>query len=296
MSLFTWVTPQMLEKTGCPVCLSPEVLPKRYRFEPFEVVACGRCPVWYLSPRLDSMAIQIAYKEHYFEDGELGYNAYERQEQSLKLTFKWLLEMLVREGVIRPPSRRSREDHSLLEIGCAYGYLLEIAQDYFDALMGTEFSDAAAARARRAAVNAQVHVGGIESIPADQHFDVVLCTQVIEHIYKPHQFIRDVLDRLKPGGWLVMTTPNMDSWWRILLGHRWPSFKIPEHVVYYNGKGLCRLLESHGMRSVQPFIPHECFALSTMLEKFGINIHRDVLDLPVWVHGTSVGIMGRRNA
>jgi SAM-dependent methyltransferase len=296
MNLFTWVTPEMLEKTGCPVCLSLKVLRKSYRFDPFEVVACGRCPAWYLSPRLDSTAMEIAYNEHYFETGELGYNGYERQEKSLKLTFKWLLKMLVRQGVIRPANLRGKEHQSLLEIGCAYGYLLELAQHHFDTVAGTEFSSAAAARARRAVVNAQVYVGGIGSMPPDQHFDVVICTQVIEHIYKPHPFIRDALDRLKPGGWLVMTTPNMDSWWRMLLGHRWPSFKIPEHVVFYNSEGLCRLLESHGVRSVQPFVPHECFTLSTVLEKFGLIIRSLPLDIPVWVRGTSIGIMGRRDA
>jgi hypothetical protein len=61
--------------------------------------------------------MEIAYNEHYFENGEVGYSEYERQEKSLKLTFKWLLKMLVRRGVIRPANLCGKENQSLLEIG-----------------------------------------------------------------------------------------------------------------------------------------------------------------------------------
>lgn len=296
MDLFSRITPDMLEKIACPLCSSSEVLRKSYRFDPFEVVACGRCPAWYLSPRLNRTAMELAYSEHYFEDGELGYSGYERQEKSLKLTFKWLLNMLVKQGVIRRAKLPSGEDRSLLEIGCAYGYLLELAQHHFDTVVGTEYSDAAADRARQVVEDAQVYVGGIGSVPTDKYFDLVICTQVIEHIYEPYQFIRDALGRLKPGGWLVMTTPNMNSWLRHLLGKRWPSFKIPEHVVYYDREGLCRLLEPYGLRSARPFVPREWFPLSLFFDKIGIRTHAGVLDIPVWVPGTTIGVMGQRDA
>lgn len=289
------ITPDMLERIACPLCSSTDTFGKGYRFDPFEVVACGHCPAWYLSPRLKLAAMESAYSEEYFEGGELGYSGYERQEKSLKLTFKWLLEMLVSEGVIGG-GLNGGKNRSLLEIGCAYGYLLELAQPYFETLVGTEYSEAAATRARQVSENVQVHLGGIERVPANQIFDLVICTQVIEHIYEPYEFIRDALNRLKPGGWLVMTTPNIDSWLRHLLRSRWPSFKIPEHVVYYNPKSLRSLLEPHGLSSVRTFVPRESFPLSLFFEKIGINLPSPVLDLPVWVPGTTIGVMGRRDA
>src|SRR5439155_10644657 len=42
----------------------------------------------------------------------------------------------------------------------------------------------------------------------ENRFDIVLITEIIEHVAHPDQFLRQVAQLVKPGGHIVMTTPN----------------------------------------------------------------------------------------
>jgi SAM-dependent methyltransferase len=43
-------------------------------------------------------------------------------------------------------------------------------------------------------------------------FDVIICNQVIEHLYYPVKFMREVYRILKPKGYAVISTENLASW------------------------------------------------------------------------------------
>jgi len=45
-----------------------------------------------------------------------------------------------------------------------------------------------------------------------QSFDLVVAIEIIEHLYSPRHFITNCLSLLKPDGFLVVTTPNLESW------------------------------------------------------------------------------------
>jgi 2-polyprenyl-3-methyl-5-hydroxy-6-metoxy-1,4-benzoquinol methylase len=51
----------------------------------------------------------------------------------------------------------------------------------------------------------------------DNSFDVITCTEVIEHTENPWNLIRECHRVLKKGGTLILTTPNMDNWYSKLL-------------------------------------------------------------------------------
>lgn len=50
--------------------------------------------------------------------------------------------------------------------------------------------------------------GNVFTLQFDDCFDVVLVAEVIEHVAHPDQFLRAVAQLVKPGGYIVMTTPN----------------------------------------------------------------------------------------
>ena len=62
-----------------------------------------------------------------------------------------------------------------------------------------------------------VHIGVIESIPMpyQNHFDYVLCGDVLEHLRDPYALIRKIRAWLKPEGRLICSLPNIRNW-RIL--------------------------------------------------------------------------------
>ena len=91
-------------------------------------------------------------------------------------------------------------------------------------VVGVELDPAAAEEAR--AVREGVLVGDVESLELPFHpasFDAVLCGDVVEHLRDPRAALARLRPFLRPGGRLVLTTPNVANWAiRLsLLGGRW---------------------------------------------------------------------------
>ena len=239
----------------------------------------------YLYPRLTEPAMHQLYREPaYFEGGSSGYadTSYVDQEPSLRVTFKSLLRNLERRGMT---------GGDLLEVGCGYGYLLDEARPYFRDRVGTEFSEGGAARAR--ATGAEVFVGGIEQLPGDRSFNCAVAIQVIEHIYDPVGFVAELVTRVRPGGSVVLATPDIGGGLRKLMGRRWPSFKVPEHVVYFDFGSLQRLLVGAGLANVSRLPYPHAFPLGLLAAKFGLSLPRPVGRVNVWVPATTVAAYGR---
>jgi SAM-dependent methyltransferase len=93
-----------------------------------------------------------------------------------------------------------------------------------------------------------VHHGDLTSAcyPADS-FDVVTLRHVIEHIPAPQSFMAELARILKPGGRLVVETPNFNSLGWVLFGPRWYATGIPYHVVLYSPDNLALLARQHGL-------------------------------------------------
>lgn len=273
------------EAKHCPVCRSRTPRPTSYSWDPFAVVRCGACRVWYLSPRLSEQAMNARYRDDdYFGGGASGYRDYAHQEPSLRVTFRRLLRILERRGLT---------GGSLLEVGCGFGYLLEEATPRFRRRVGTEMSPAAAARAEHRAD--RVVCGGVADLGPGERYDTIVALQVIEHVYEPVPFVRSLAERLRPGGVLVLSTPNMGSPWRRVLGRRWPSFKVPEHVVFYDNRTLPALMRRAGLEGLAR-IPHpHAFPASEVLGRLGLGGSARGAR-PVWIPGTTIAWAGRAPA
>lgn len=274
-----------LEYPPCPLCENERrELPFRLH-EPYSVARCVTCGFHYLYPRLAESAMREAYQQpSYYEGGTCGYAdaSYTDQEQALRATFKRLLNNLHTGGLT---------GGVLLEIGCGYGYLLDEARAYFDRRVGTDFSAQAAATAR--GTGAEVFVGGIEEVPYGSRFDCVVAIQVIEHVYEPRSFIDQLVSHIKPGGHIVLATPDIGGALRRLMGRRWPSFKAPEHVLYFDFCRLSTLMSRAGLEDIHRLPYPHAFPLGLIASKFRLSIPRMLASLNVWVPTTTVAVCGR---
>jgi len=271
------------EETPCPICQERRYS-VQYPFEPYRVVRCGSCGISYLSPRLKEEAIQRFYaSETYYGGSEIGYSQtnYRDQERTLRLTFRLLMRNL---------AKRHLTGGSLLEIGCGFGYLLDEAKDYFSFRAGTDFSEQALLEARKFCDT--LFRGGVESVPLEERYDCIIANQVIEHVYAPREFLASLLRLVKPGGAIVVATPNMNSPLRYLLGRKWPSFKIPEHVIYFDSKRLAELLTACGLRGVSRIPYNHAFPLGLMNRIVPVprSLHGKIL----WIPTTTVCAFGIR--
>lgn len=289
-----------LESPACPGCApgqpedAPNVPPRRILvegggFAPFAVCRCSACGLAYLSPRLTEEAMRAVYEQDdYFEaasgatGASVGYGHYAAQAQALRLTFRRFLKALQADGLT---------GGDLLEVGCGPGLLLDEARPHFVRREGCEFSPAAARTARTVAD--AVHTGGAEAIPAGARYDCIIATQVVEHVYDPRAFVQALVSHLRPGGVLVLATPDHGSLWRRAMGRRWPSYKLPEHVLYFDAVTLRRLMRECGVGHLRTVPYPHAFPLSLVASKLGIRWTGRGADRSLWIPGTTLALAGR---
>ena len=252
-------TPSELERASCPVCGADKPF-LVHDLSPYRVVRCLSCGMSYLSPRLNEPAMLRFYEDDkYFEDGDVGYASYLQQEKSLRYSFRRFLRQL---------QRRKLAGGSLLEVGCGYGFLLDEAKPYFDYRVGIDFSSAVNSAVERAD---RVYQGDLDRIPKEERFDCIILVSVIEHVHRPVEYLQKLRERLRPGGKLVMATPNVDSIFQRLLGPRWPAFQVvPEHVAFYNRSTLSGLLERAGFGAVTPLSYVRAYPANMVVEEFNV--------------------------
>jgi SAM-dependent methyltransferase len=274
-----------LEHPSCPLCHD------EHRDFPVELshghrlARCQECGLHYLYPRLTEDEMQRVYQDPaYFQGGESGYSdtSYSEQESALRATFKALLRNLKKRGMT---------GGDLLEVGCGYGYLLDEARSYFRRRVGTEYSPEAAVRAR--GTGAEVFAGGIEQLPDGPLFDCALAIQVIEHIYDPVDFMNRLVARVRPGGYVVLATPDIGGSLRKIMGRSWPSYKVPEHVVYFDYAALRRLMTKVGLSNIARLPYPHAFPFGLITGKFGLSLPQGLARINLWVPATTVAIYGQ---
>jgi 2-polyprenyl-3-methyl-5-hydroxy-6-metoxy-1,4-benzoquinol methylase len=133
----------------------------------------------------------------------------------------------------------------LLEIGCACGFLLVAARERGFAVQGVEISAWASGYARQS-LGLDVKTGYLERLPLPaESYDVVVLADVIEHLTDPRATVRHIHRLLKPGGRLLLLTPDVGSVMARLAGPRWWGL-LDDHYFYFSRATLRRLLESEG--------------------------------------------------
>lgn len=134
----------------------------------------------------------------------------------------------------------------LLDVGCGGGRFLNRMKKRGWQVEGTDF-DEQATRKVSARYGIKTHVGDLAqcALPADS-FDVISMSQAIEHLYDPLATLRESLRILKPGGLLVMTTPNALSLGASEFGAFWRGWEAPRHLHLFSVESLRRLTQRAG--------------------------------------------------
>lgn len=133
----------------------------------------------------------------------------------------------------------------LLDVGCSCGYFMEVAASHGFDVHGVEFSPNAIAAARLD-IRARIVEGSLETLPDTGLFDVVSAFDIIEHVPNPRVFLRDCARRLKPGGALLISTPDTEHYLRHVMGRRWPMLQPMQHLHLFSRQSLGRALRAEG--------------------------------------------------
>lgn len=118
----------------------------------------------------------------------------------------------------------------LLDIGCGGGNFLLSMQKLGWQTDGVEFNATAVNTCQQSGLN--VYHGELAQAAFENNtFDVVTARHVIEHIPEPISFSSEIFRILKPGGLMVLKTPNNLALARSWFGTNWFANDVPRHLI-----------------------------------------------------------------
>jgi SAM-dependent methyltransferase len=160
-----------------------------------------------------------------------------------------VIEDTLREEFIRSSFRLYGKRGYLLDLGCGIKPFKEVYQHYAESSVGIDV-----AQTPHETQHVDVFYDGKKIPFPDSVFDYVLCTEVMEHVSEPDDFLKEIYRVLKPGGILIMTIPFLV-----------PLHEEPYDFYRYTKYGLKHLLNSAGYQSqvIQPI--GEYFGVLTSL-------------------------------
>jgi SAM-dependent methyltransferase len=255
--------PPAMRSVPCNLCGNDDVRTIRASTGEGRIVQCRRCGLVYVSPRLAQNPLTQYEGDEYHEKGVLatgrpGYTSYASDRPVLYPYFGRRAEEIAR---IKPGAR-------LLEVGAASGYFMDQARRQGLRPEGIEPS-----KACQRIIGDELHLpvvaGSLEEAAIEPStYDVVAMFQTIEHFDDPRGALLKVARWLKPGGLLVITTPNRHGWFARLAGRRWFEYKPREHLYYFDDTTIARMLEAVGFDRIHVSRDPNRYPVGFFLERF----------------------------
>jgi len=221
--------PAALEDAACEVCGSRD-RSRMMEFRGFTYHTCVECSHVYVAPRvkLDLLLDLAARLEHDDDQNDF---------LEIQKIFAEPICHLIR---LRAPGNR------LLDLGFGRGHIMRLARAYGFEVYGMDSSSRLVDQLHPEFGKRLSHgTLGTDPIPWEP-FDVVIMSHVVEHLTDPGRVLRDVLDRLSPGGILYAAVPDIESLQFKLFGKYWDAINPMVHMQYFNEKSLSRLLQDNG--------------------------------------------------
>jgi SAM-dependent methyltransferase len=274
----------------CPNCHG-EPPTVRYDFGEQQILRCPQCGLLYIHPWPSLEETQAVYDDSYFQNRRFleggnnalfGYADYASERFNKQVQYKRIASEI--RALLPDVTRR---EPRLLEVGCGFGYFLDVAfEEHFDVL-GLEFNPHAVERLRRKYAF-PILSGALETVELEpSSLDAAVLFDVIEHLRDPFTSLDRLHSALGPGGLLVLSTVDAESFTSRLIGKRLEDFRrTREHLFFFGRQTMRRLLDEHGFEVITVRSIGHTFELAFLIERltlynrplFGL-LHRTVTAL-----------------
>ncbi len=198
-----------------------------------DLLSCTSCGHVSANIDLSSLNSKDIYSIDYFQQGE--YLDYIKDRVCFEKNFKKRLELI----------RQYQPSGHLLEIGSASGFFLNMANKYFETT-GYEICEEMANYAKN---NFALNIKSVDFLQDDiseDHYDIAVMWDCIEHLARPDNFIRKAHAVLKRQGVIALTTGDIGSFMAKIQGRKWRLIHPPTHVHYFNRQSMAIFLKNHG--------------------------------------------------
>jgi SAM-dependent methyltransferase len=134
---------------------------------------------------------------------------------------------------------------AVIDVGCGAGHLLrsviEKASPEPERVVGIDYTSAGIERARELVPSGEFRTESLYDLDSVETFDLVLCTEVLEHLRDPKKAVEVLVRLCARAGAIVITVPDgaQDSW----QGHRnfWTKSELEHFLSHYGRVEISRL-------------------------------------------------------
>lgn len=222
-----------------------------------DVVRCRGCGLVHVWPQPPRAALEALYSSGDYHAAV--------DEAERRRTFARRLREI--EALLRGAAEGGGAGRRLLDVGCSRGYFLEAARASGWQATGVEVNRHAVEQARARGLD--VHQGELadwaaaSGPAAHEAFDVVTLFDVLEHAGDPRALLAECHRLLRPGGLLVVTTPDVGGLvprvtyglFALTLG-AWGHPTPPGHLVEFSRRTLRRALAEAGFEVIRARSEH----------------------------------------
>ena len=254
----------------CPLCGHPDPGARFFLPGGGVLYRCRDCTVEFLSPQPEEDQLKKLYSETYYAAWGLSGEGQNESTRLMKRATFHLRLALLRRFLQGDAGARQR----ILDVGCATGYFLELAAEQGLQPFGVEYSSYAAARARLRFGEEAIFQGTLEqSAFPKSSFAAIAMSDLLEHVRAPATTLECAQRLLKPGGVILIMTPDTSALSRYVMGQRWTHYK-PEHLFYFNRRSLTWLANRCGLLPVHFERSKKALNLAYLHTQFGVYRHR----------------------
>ncbi len=142
-----------------------------------------------------------------------------------------------------------RRKGTIVEVGCGPGYLIRLLEGWYPeyVIAGLDYDPRLLENARERAQFAGIVRGNAEILPfGDEELDALIALHLIEHLFRPESFINEARRTLKPGGILLIATPNLNGIGARVMGNTWGGYS-EDHVSLRPPKEWATLFRACGL-------------------------------------------------
>jgi len=214
----------------------------RYETQNWFIVRCKQCNLIYVNPRLTQEKLKEFYEFNNQTDIKFVEDWFIESADLQRPTWHRYLNILQKHLPI------SEQPLKLLDVGCGAGSFLAEAQPLGYDVEGQEISPYFIDYCRNQH-GLKVHDGFLDdlSLPPES-YDCITSFDVIEHHGAPSTFLRQIHGLLKPGGIILMSTPDIGNWFARQYGAEWQQIHAIGHIYYFDRDTITALLEKSGFR------------------------------------------------
>lgn len=229
----------------CILCHIP--LEKYLRKNGYWIYRCPQCHLGETDLKKDyAKFVKEFYSQGYYE-GDPSRSAYADYEADKPLIVKNMRKFL---SFIYHNKPRGK----LLDVGCAFGYFVELALAHGYDAYGFDASTFAANEAGKLVGIQRIKEGTIRSVSYPKNsFDIITLFDVFEHLQDPLGDMKKLSTLLKKDGVILIATGDTKSLAAKIFRRRWTFYIPPQHIFFFHRNNVRELLQKVGLRPLKWF-------------------------------------------